>query len=1217
MSFAGDQKKLDSIGVVPVEHEVSSPLDEQRRCVSLENCCVCDKPLHYSRLPQLFPCLHSACNTCLSKQHVEVNNKKSIECPSCKKSFGITELTENIIFKQSHPLSEKGDVFKCGGCDELSISGWCKDCGEFLCSDCVSAHNRVKLTRSHTIVPQELSTGAHPTLYCPTHREEPLKFFCVTCNWLTCRNCQLVDHRNHSYQMISEAVSASVEKLQSLQGKVTKQKQRVKQSLLDLDQRLRNIIELKTNLKKKLSLVVSKIYRAMLIKAAQVFESAMAVYGREEKILSLRKANLRKMEERQDYIVSFIEKTLSMEGHTGVLLKNRIESQIKDLLFQSVLPAHSMVELNVKVNQTIMTSVENFGGISLKQVPFARKQSNQSESLLESVPDLQNVPRNCIINTSSSPDSLTLMALLGQSPKGPHSHHSQSHNAQGGLPQSMPASSNAPQPQSMPASSNAPQPQSMPASSNAPQSQSMPASSNAPQSQSMPASSNAPQSQSMPASSDGLRSSLASLPQPQPHINGHNLQQHNAALLLPVPTTSFYQHQAQTAMSVFPSPVTCSPSQALCTPFSITEPSVPAQSAPQVQAHSSPSVPAQSAPQVQAHSSPSVPAQSAGKCRPILAQLAPKPAIAHSSSASSQPCHSSSHSSKPHPTASPLNLSIPLTHPKPAQQHSFTNPPQASSASTDSGKAQSLHSPIQSNTRQSPPSALVQQILISQFSKTASNKPLSVQHQSTLNSIADQISLLQQSSSSHNVKQLPSKKWKFHGYQPAPGPKQTYQPTDSGRIASESSPADLPDLQNNSHLSDTQPLTLQGSTSKTQCQEEPSGQRDTQPQLTKKALNVHSNWLCGLPSSFREILGVPPPEEVEDSPQTDLVTTEDLLEMLAGDTDSVTSDEAVSTVEIKNFTLPEKMLSCRVDLVRLDIKLPLAGHPLPQFRVRTDGSHEMISLPGIRNMELLEKLSVNSENPNSPQSVGSKDINLHCEELLEKLSVNSENPNSPKSVGSEEINLHCEVCDMNGGTLMCVTCGRGFHSMCHVPPIVTRLCRFRWKCSICQDLCDSTDPFRKERRLKPCLSSLDQRRCEHLILSLMCKKYSRILYTSKPEYTALSVDFDFIHGRLLRKRSPPYRTPSELVSDVWVLLDSLQSSSEKTGDVLKMLKTFEKRVNQVFGTSLHHSLLTRPTVNREKYPDKTRGQIKRETLKRGNDSSEEGIEPVVKKTHLD
>ena len=61
------------------------------------------------------------------------------------------------------------------------------------------------------------------------------------------------------------------------------------------------------------------------------------------------------------------------------------------------------------------------------------------------------------------------------------------------------------------------------------------------------------------------------------------------------------------------------------------------------------------------------------------------------------------------------------------------------------------------------------------------------------------------------------------------------------------------------------------------------------------------------------------------------------------------------------------------------------------------------------------------------------------QELLEKLSVNSENPNSPQSVGSKDINLHCEVCDMNGGTLMCVTCGRGFHSMCHVPLITTRL----------------------------------------------------------------------------------------------------------------------------------------------------------------------------------
>lgn len=62
-------------------------------------------------------------------------------------------------------------------------------------------------------------------------------------------------------------------------------------------------------------------------------------------------------------------------------------------------------------------------------------------------------------------------------------------------------------------------------------------------------------------------------------------------------------------------------------------------------------------------------------------------------------------------------------------------------------------------------------------------------------------------------------------------------------------------------------------------------------------------------------------------------------------------------------------------------------------------------------------------------------------------------------------------------------------------------------------------------------------------------------------------------------------------------------------DVLKMQRSFEKRVNQVFGDVLHPSLLTRPTM-------KAGGQIKRETLKREN-SSEDYTGPVVKKPHLD
>lgn len=76
MSVASIEKKLDDIDVVVVEDDVSSA--EGKTLSLLENCCVCDTPLHRSRFPQLFPCLHSACSTCLSKQYVEENKRKSV-----------------------------------------------------------------------------------------------------------------------------------------------------------------------------------------------------------------------------------------------------------------------------------------------------------------------------------------------------------------------------------------------------------------------------------------------------------------------------------------------------------------------------------------------------------------------------------------------------------------------------------------------------------------------------------------------------------------------------------------------------------------------------------------------------------------------------------------------------------------------------------------------------------------------------------------------------------------------------------------------------------------------------------------------------------------------------------------------------------------------------------------------------------------------------------
>lgn len=126
---------------------------------------------------------------------------------------------------------------QCSSCDASSARCWCLDCDEALCDECVSAHRRVSVTRSHRLlhqppggqrsihrreekpsrpsVPSALkvahTTGRDhvtpspgnlsilPIKFCRVHPSEALKLFCFTCSQLTCRDCQLMAHKNHRY----------------------------------------------------------------------------------------------------------------------------------------------------------------------------------------------------------------------------------------------------------------------------------------------------------------------------------------------------------------------------------------------------------------------------------------------------------------------------------------------------------------------------------------------------------------------------------------------------------------------------------------------------------------------------------------------------------------------------------------------------------------------------------------------------------------------------------------------------------------------------------------------------------------------------------------------------------------------------------------------------------------------------------------------------------
>ncbi|XP_053260561.1 transcription intermediary factor 1-alpha isoform X2 [Podarcis raffonei] len=234
--------------------------DGESRLNLLDTCGVCGQNIQ-SRRPKLLPCLHSFCVRCLPPPHrylmlpppaapspgaggpkdpplpppppllqpspapsspvatppspLHCNPVGVVRCPICGQECAERHIIDNIFVKDTTEVPsstvEKSNQV-CTSCeDNAEANGFCVECVEWLCKTCIRAHQRVKFTKDHTVrqkeevSPEAVGVTSQRPVFCPYHKKEQLKLYCETCDKLTCRDCQLLEHKEHRYQFIEEA----------------------------------------------------------------------------------------------------------------------------------------------------------------------------------------------------------------------------------------------------------------------------------------------------------------------------------------------------------------------------------------------------------------------------------------------------------------------------------------------------------------------------------------------------------------------------------------------------------------------------------------------------------------------------------------------------------------------------------------------------------------------------------------------------------------------------------------------------------------------------------------------------------------------------------------------------------------------------------------------------------------------------------------------------
>lgn len=220
--------------------------------------------------PRLLPCQHTFCRRCLEKLHAsDINGSRTdpaksklsaagtrsrpveISCPLCRQSasvppdgvgaFPANEYIDRLL-KLCSPTDNECDANDVAGdlnrstsppasCDACAralpeadcasgsavrplpvAKAYCVNCADKLCSACVEAHGKLRVSKNHRLIRlvsdgEDNGTRKEPndatfsscSRHCSRHSGQPLAVYCTDdkCLAAICLICAVTDHRSH------------------------------------------------------------------------------------------------------------------------------------------------------------------------------------------------------------------------------------------------------------------------------------------------------------------------------------------------------------------------------------------------------------------------------------------------------------------------------------------------------------------------------------------------------------------------------------------------------------------------------------------------------------------------------------------------------------------------------------------------------------------------------------------------------------------------------------------------------------------------------------------------------------------------------------------------------------------------------------------------------------------------------------------------------------
>lgn len=322
-----------------------------------------------------------------------------LRCPECKQEYSADQVLSNpfVTATLRPPDTENGSSSErklpvCTSCDEeQQATSFCSDCQEWLCDPCVVAHKRVKLTKDHSVSSRDTSevldnsaVSAKPKhMFCQVHKKEQLKLFCLTCEMLTCRDCQLTDHKDHKYQYVEETIEAQksvlLDGVQVLKTKL-KEHEDMAEKIVEKEKDIKKQqVEVFTEVRKIADMVTNELIK----RCKQLLSYLQSVCHGRIKDLTFKKKEVESFAVKAKHTIEFVENALQSGDDLSVLFtKGFMTKNIKQLQDQTINFHKTLLDLNIKYEHDalfINKNVDKMGFINVNGKTFPPQSTEESQ----------------------------------------------------------------------------------------------------------------------------------------------------------------------------------------------------------------------------------------------------------------------------------------------------------------------------------------------------------------------------------------------------------------------------------------------------------------------------------------------------------------------------------------------------------------------------------------------------------------------------------------------------------------------------------------------------------------------------------------------------------------------------------------------------------------------------------------------------------------------